>query len=758
MKKTTFRKFIIVSVSLFLTLGGVAWACGWWYDEDEVNYSMFSPEVIHNESYTPFFRTFHTLYKYEGTWNNVSDYNMVNLDEWYTFFENKVDTSDLNYLLYSVSLDDLEAMIRYTKKPSSPLPSTLKNNSILRYSNRNAAVEFMYYLDFAKRCEPFATFVEDDVWRSEATASSKSDDAAKNKLIQRGSKIMLSAKIPFIQQRYLFQIIRMYYHSGNNEGCIDFYNQHKADFTLNNSIKYRSIGYVAGALYRSKKYAEANYLFSLVYDNSPISRVSAYLGFHPVEEADWQGCLALAQSTHEKNVLWHLLGIYADPLRAMNEIYKTEPTSELLNLLLVRAVNIEEEKFVPLRYYEDGTMNDNALNFKKKDISQPLFNFIKKVADSGVSHKPCIWNLATGYFYIALGDYKKAEKYLDNAQKMSKADTLINKQIRLLQVVTLIEKTDKLDKAFESNILNDLLWLKTDSLPGLRNASAYEWALKRLAEKYAQNKNSIRAECLNCMHDIHYYDDTLKAAQMIQFMLKDNKTDFEKFIISVHPFKLSDIVDFQAIQLAYQNRFKEALAKYKKYNCDGGLLLGDPFMIHINDCHDCDHENASGEGYTKASFIERMIQLQQEVEQNKAGADKAAFLLANGYYNMTYFGNARAMYETNITGYVDYNPYYGYNYSQKALNSYSYIYDCSLSEYYYNKAISLSKSKEFKAQCCFMAAKCEQNAYFISENKAEGADFKAGKYFKLLKSDYAKTQYYKEIINECGYFRTFLNK
>jgi hypothetical protein len=57
-----------------------------------------------------------------------------------------------------------------------------------------------------------------------------------------------------------------------------------------------------------------------------------------------------------------------------------------------------------------------------------------------------------------------------------------------------------------------------------------------------------------------------------------------------------------------------------------------------------------------------------------------------------------------------------------------------------------------------MAAKCEQNAYFISENKAEGVDFQSSKYFKLLKSDYAKTQYYKEIINECGYFRTFLNK
>ena len=57
-----------------------------------------------------------------------------------------------------------------------------------------------------------------------------------------------------------------------------------------------------------------------------------------------------------------------------------------------------------------------------------------------------------------------------------------------------------------------------------------------------------------------------------------------------------------------------------------------------------------------------------------------------------------------------------------------------------------------------MLAKCEQNEFFRTKPENYPGDFKAGKYFRLLQKDYSETNYYKEIINECGYFRTFLNK
>jgi hypothetical protein len=54
-----------------------------------------------------------------------------------------------------------------------------------------------------------------------------------------------------------------------------------------------------------------------------------------------------------------------------------------------------------------------------------------------------------------------------------------------------------------------------------------------------------------------------------------------------------------------------------------------------------------------------------------------------------------------------------------------------------------------------MAAKCEQNKFFINRPLDYRGDFRAGTHFGTLRDQYARTKYYREIINECGYFRTF---
>ena len=65
-----------------------------------------------------------------------------------------------------------------------------------------------------------------------------------------------------------------------------------------------------------------------------------------------------------------------------------------------------------------------------------------------------------------------------------------------------------------------------------------------------------------------------------------------------------------------------------------------------------------------------------------------------------------------------------------------------------------------------MLAKCERNqwynetVYSDSENEYREnpqGDFKAWNGFKALKQ-YQHTQYYKDVIQECGYFRSYINK
>ena len=58
---------------------------------------------------------------------------------------------------------------------------------------------------------------------------------------------------------------------------------------------------------------------------------------------------------------------------------------------------------------------------------------------------------------------------------------------------------------------------------------------------------------------------------------------------------------------------------------------------------------------------------------------------------------------------------------------------------FYVKAMGLSNNPEFRAKYCMMAAKCEQNEFFISKPKGYKGDFKAGDYFRFLKKNSTET-------------------
>jgi hypothetical protein len=281
--------------------------------------------------------------------------------------------------------------------------------------------------------------------------------------------------------------------------------------------------------------------------------------------------------------------------------------------------------------------------------------------------------------------------------------------------------------------------------------------LLRLAEKYMAIGDTIKAQCLNSVSVLGFYNDNRNLDKMIAFINKSNKTSFETFLAEIHPYNVSQLREVQAVDMMYKYQFADAVSKFK----EGALnneLYGDPFIIHNIDCHDCDHAAPKKITYTKLSFAKKMLQLETELKTDSANIAGIYFELANGYYNMTYFGNARRLYETEIglsTYWNNYSWYPEYEDEKPVLP----FYDCSKAEECYLKARSASNNAEFKAKCTFMAAKCEMNNGYPDFKPDFGkVDFIAGKYFRELKQQFSKTKYYKEILNECGYFKTYARK
>jgi len=82
---------------------------------------------------------------------------------------------------------------------------------------------------------------------------------------------------------------------------------------------------------------------------------------------------------------------------------------------------------------------------------------------------------------------------------------------------------------------------------------------------------------------------------------------------------------------------------------------------------------------------------------------------------------------------------------------------------YYRLALKASQNDEQKAKCHYMLAKCERNEWYNSNfYNNEQNEFKEDfliplsslTEFKLLKQ-YPNTKFYKEAINECGYFEKY---
>lgn len=233
-----------------------------------------------------------------------------------------------------------------------------------------------------------------------------------------------------------------------------------------------------------------------------------------------------------------------------------------------------------------------------------------------------------------------------------------------------------------------------------------------------------------------------------------------------------DIVTMEAENLVYDYKFKEAAELYQREHVfgpdstetpeddDNGhwYATSNPFVSQINDCFECgdgvpvDSNEPTDETLNLYEFAQGMIAYQDSLKIDPKNAAIYYYRMANGYYNMTYFGSCRGYFSDIGEQYMHvwFGPYMEQDTSIPA------VMNCKIAEDYYVKAMNLAKNPELKAKCCFRAAKCEHNYFYQHIPKDFKGDFEAGKYFAMLKTDYSKTQYYQEIIKECGYFKTYL--
>lgn len=739
MKKTFSKKFWIGLSSFLLVGAGIVLACsgGYW---EEYGSSNFTPETIVGAKYKPFFYSYNFYYEINYDEKHNKRFNKNIVSDWRNYFDNKCSEQELNYLLFQTTESSIDSISKALKKDDSYFPYPAKTISVLKERKSKKTNDFISYLWIAKKCEAFALKKDDEYWSYDSKPNSRICPTELADLVKNQYKTI---KDPFLKERYFFQSIRALYFNRNYSECSQLFEAEKNNLPKN-YLYYRSMAYAAGAYYKAKDYARSNYYFSLVYQGNDDLKTVAHWSFKPLEEKNWQATLDLCKNNEEKITLWQMLGVfYNDEIRSMNEIFKLDPSSEKLDLLLARAIN---------KYENDRFDFDNRLKNSDPAKTDKLKIFIQEALTNKTISKIYMWQMAAGYIDIMDQQYAMAEAHLKEAEKTLPNTPLAKAQLRTLKLINDVYALKTIDEKAENKLLPEISWLKAmqsdTSLKEFRRNQTYTWLLGAMSRKYKSQKDFMKSEFF--VVDQSYYFKDQQLQNMKAFLKKKNKTPYELLCQDIYSLSFEGLVEFEAISKTFDDKIDEAIPLMEQAGKNGqSELLSNPFNAHIKDCHDCDHAQPQKTKYTKLMTVKKMKEIKDKITSDPYNN---ALLLANAFYNMTYYGSSRLFYECSVIGAYSSAPEYVENsFMNKLL-------DMTMARKYYYIALSGAKTPEQKAKCLYMLAKCERNDWYTSgQGPKPGKDFIAWKQFLALKA-YSQTNYYKDVIKECGYFKAYAGR
>ena len=748
MKNPFIKRLLLLFSSATLLVYGTIYACGggdwdWFFD------SNFAPEAFVDESYSPLFLSGDIFYDGFDT-DLLSKYDGEIVDDWKGFLGAKMSQEQVKHFLLDSSYIDVQNLKSYYKYGKST--SEIKKLAGSFDINNSKVKSFIEFLTLAKEVEEFS--VTYDPWSYKPIEYS----VLNNKdLVGKFKKLYQNENDSFLKNRYWFQYIKALFYSRNYVEIVSFFDQ-TASTVPHNSLYYRAMGYVAGLHYKNKEYSKSNYLFSVIFDENVKMRKTALFNFHPQKDAEWSRTLELAKTAKEKSALWALYGYYNDEILAIKKIAELDPKNPNLDFLLTRVINKIESQI-------DNSLKEKSVAEYRKSVQKIVdpktFELINSIAASGKVVSPYLWFSAEGYIHTLTADFKGADIAFAKAEKYLPKNDLAIAQLELLKVVNRISATSSLKTANIAQLTADIDWLTVKmpalNIENLRYDKAVIWSKQYLSRLYKENGNIVMAELFAPSKD--FYTNPSDIELMKTLLAKAGKTKIEQIAANQYYLKLDDIFKFQAVTALYNDKVAEAIG----YISQSGDLqeiefLANPFNGFIKDCHDCEHQAPQKKKFTQLDFLITMQKLQIDLA-NSNNTYSNALLLGNAFYNITFYGNGRTFYEGSVMGDASYVG----GYDKWAFEQ---IVNMGMAKKYYYLALKNAENDEQRAKAHYMLAKCERNEYYQSKFKQDDyyyswnndkVNFLAWNGFKTLKNDYRNTKYYLEVLQECGYFKTYVN-
>lgn len=692
----------------------------------------------------PIYIDFYEIFIADG--NRPTPYdaiNQANIKAWEKYFSGEFD--DVYPVVYQYSVDEMEFLIQQNKKKK------------IR--------EGLHYLKYAKEIQSQSNRfnIRSGSWDYYTILD---DFEYKEELFERGVEGFKNTKSREIKLRYAYQVIRYLHYSGKYKEAIDFFEQNTQPSDNQYEIYYYCLDQIGGCHFSLGEQAKAAYSFLQVYMYSGDRKIPALNSFRIYYGWDFNKLLAMCKSDKEKAYAKTLVtGTYYNLYDAewvMNNAYDEEV---LLSIYYYDKV------------YEQGRynwLNTNNFRYLKWDDEENIeltksIDMLSQIADHPKSTKADFWNLSRAYLAYVKGDFGQASEYATKAN----SPIVVNKGR--------LEFFKEFFNVAKDGIINDKV----------ENAF-YNFHLKYVESELATEKN-FREDMYFTLLKLYYlYNDKVMKANLISMTKGDvdqiyeldqldnlkklyedeDKNSLESFLLNkVFGTKLN-ITDYitekKGSYYLMKNEFKKALELFKKLPKDYGPKLpkgwvgnnyqfngysnvpAEVFSANINEGFDYNmsyimtdkiFKNAQfsfiKDTFSKKELTEYLIKLTDQADN---GSSNAHYLLGNYYYNTSGLG-----YFRNLLVYYPDNNNCSYCYSTKLIDNYN-----SVSYLHYQKALAKTTDREAQAKITYMMAK--NVAYDWKKDKKKKVYFSL---FYSLVNEYKDTDFYKDIIVECGQFNYY---
>ncbi|WP_066351094.1 hypothetical protein [Aliarcobacter skirrowii] len=695
-------KIVLLTISLSLSL----FSCGggyWWNSEDVEFHFLDNKDNLYLQ--------------YSNDLSSASTYNDIiykysiknkkeNLKEWQVALENRF------------SIKELEDII---------------------YKNRNQELildeEFQEYLKFIKEqeyCVTYNPYINQDF-----TYCKDFIPIALNKID--------NTKNSFLKQRYFYIALRLSHYKDSTKNSLDIYN--KYSYLLNNSdsiVKDWIQGLYAGALVRNNEIAKGVYEFSKLFENSINSHLSFYNFKYIKSQENFDELLSYAKDDSEKTKMYAIraLNYNSNVLEEMKNIYNIDKNSKWLDFLIFREL------------LKSQTLH-NTYGSAYKDYENENSEYIDFLKNIDKDDRYLV-DLSLVHFNIYFKKYEESKKILDRLL----VEFPNKHELEVASYILYLNSLKSIDSSTEDEIYKRVSHFNENEF------DIYKYTLNTLSNLYKNQNQDFEKYLSDNFYYIEYKDldlENFKKFEMFLETKQDTKlreflqTKFKKMVAanksSFDFAKITVLINNLKFQEALDTNF-EILDKTKvEFNPFNGLIKGN---------------NRSGkkEPFTIREFLQRVIKIENELEKNPNSV-MDNFLLANSLYNLSHFGNINRVTTVYRSNYLVHTP----KLQEQKLN---------LAINYYEKALENSKDIELNAKITYLIAKTKLAIFDLNYDKYPqennwwkknsvynyGSDEfyekflenSGSRYFNILQNNFKDTRYYNELIQECGDFKTYINR